>query len=100
MPHLQEAAGQSGLSPTLPLKNQLSYIQVRKNLKRTEDLNIAKKEIYLEACTVQSFDLMHLMLAIGADVNWRTDILGWSGLHFAASTNNYLMLELLLKQPS
>ena len=38
-------------------------------------------------------------LALGANVNWKRDSNGESGLHIAASNNNGELLELLLSQP-
>ena len=56
------------------------------------------KDLYLQACEENNNSLVRELLSSGADVNWRRDANGWSGLHFAARYNYGELLELLLAQ--
>merc|ERR1712020_309000 len=56
------------------------------------------KDSYFKACKENNHSLVRELLSRGADVNWRYDAVGWSGLHFAALNNYGELLELLLAQ--
>merc|ERR1712183_52064 len=56
------------------------------------------KDLYLQACEKNNHSGVRELLSRGADVNWRRDADGWSGLHFAARHNYGGLLELLLAQ--
>ena len=57
------------------------------------------KDSFLKACEENDNSLVKDQLSRGADVNWRRDSDGWSGLHFAADWNyGELLEEVLLAQ--
>merc|ERR1712062_299414 len=56
------------------------------------------KEIFLKACERNELNKVRSVLTLDADVNWRKDNIGWSGLHIAARDNYGELLELLLAQ--
>ena len=53
---------------------------------------------FIEACRENNHSLVRELLSRGADVNWRRDDDGWSGLHWAAHDNYGDLLEFLLAQ--
>ena len=57
-----------------------------------------KKRKYLTACENNLVDEVRLLLDSGADVNWRREEDGQTGLHMAALSNYQELLELLLAQ--
>ena len=57
------------------------------------------KNLFLQACDFNDLDQVRHSLGLGANVNWRRDPDGMSGLHIAASKNYGELLELLLSQP-
>ena len=57
------------------------------------------EEVFLESCCGDDMDQVRRWLALGANVNWKRDSDGESGLHIAVSYNNGELLELLLSQP-
>ena len=57
-----------------------------------------KKVRYLAACESNLVDEVRLLLDSGADVNWRREEDGQTGLHLAALYNYQELLELLLAQ--
>ena len=65
--------------------------------------NHANTALFLKACYDKNLEQARVLLARGADVNWRSaDEWGrfWSGLHVAAKQNNGDLVDLLLAQPS
>ena len=56
------------------------------------------RDSYFKACQENNHSLVRELLSRGADVNWRRDFGGRSGLHFAARGNYGELLELLLTQ--
>ena len=57
------------------------------------------KDLFLQALQRNDVNKVRHILAIGANVNWKIDSCGMSGLHFAAHHNYGELLELLLSQP-
>ena len=61
---------------------------------------LSTKDLYLEACCVRDLELARVLLAQGADVNWRREEgQTRSGLHFAAWGEHGDLVDLLLAQP-
>ena len=56
------------------------------------------KEMFLSACKRNDKILVGQLLHLGADVKWRRDSDGETGLHLAAGNNYGELLELLLAQ--
>ena len=59
----------------------------------------ATTSAFLKACEVGRPEEVRSLLLLGADVNWRREDTGWSGLHLSANNNNRDVLDLLLSQP-
>ena len=57
------------------------------------------KDLFLESCVINDVNKVRHILAIGANVNWKIDSCGMSGLHIVAACNYGELLELLLSQP-
>ena len=55
-------------------------------------------EVFVSACERNDLNTVRTLLTIGADVNWKRDSNGMSGLFFAALKNYGELLELLLAQ--
>jgi len=60
--------------------------------------DLPTKDLFLKACKKGNLELARVLLANGADVNWKDGNL-WSGLHIAAWKGNGDLLDLLLAQP-
>ena len=56
------------------------------------------RQIFLDACQRNDLNKVRQVLALGANVNWRRNSDGISGLQFAAENNYGELLELLLAQ--
>ena len=59
--------------------------------------NLSIRNVFLEACEEGDLELVRILLARGANVNWREE--GKSGLHYAAYRDDGDLLDLLLAQP-
>ena len=61
------------------------------------------RDLLLKACQEGNLELASVLLANGADLNWREDALWptglWSGLHYAAHGGHRALLNLLLAHP-
>ena len=57
------------------------------------------RDKFFESCDHNDVYKVKHSMALGANVNWKRDSDGWSGLHIAALMNYGELLELLLSQP-
>ena len=57
---------------------------------------ITAKDLFLGACQKNELDLVRSLIAHGADVNWKRDEDGLSGLHLAAGSNYQQLMDFLL----
>ena len=63
---------------------------------------LSTRDLFLNACEEGDIELARVLLARGADVNWRgleEDGILWSGLHLAACGDHGDLVDLLLAQP-
>jgi len=61
--------------------------------------NAMLRDLLLQACDRNDLEKVRHSIGLGANVNWRRDSDGISGLHIAAGRNYGELLELLLSQP-
>ena len=55
------------------------------------------RDLFLKACQEGNLELASVLLANGADLNWREDAPDlWSGLHYAAHGGHRALLNLLI----
>ena len=57
------------------------------------------KKLFLSACVFGKYELVRVLLANGAHVNWKEDVTLMSGLHKAAGNRQGHVVDLLLAQP-
>ena len=58
--------------------------------------NTTVRALFLRACEDEDLDKVRTILSYGANVNWREQHLGWSGLHWAINNDSARLFELFL----